>query len=163
MAKQNLLKKDLIGEIQGMERNISTVSVLFHQSVSELAGLTGADHKYLEVIYSHGPLTAGKLAELTGLTTGAITGVIDRLEREGLVAREKDPNDRRKVVVVIRQDKAMQKIGSIFGEVKQKLDLAYAQFTLDELKTIKKYLEISFTFFEQQLQDLKDRIERMHQ
>lgn len=158
MSKQNLLKKELIGEIQGIERNISTVSLLFHQSVSELAGLTGTDHKYLEVIFSHGPLTAGKLAELTGLTTGAITGVIDRLEREGLVAREKDPNDRRKVVVVIRQEAAMQKIGSIFGEVKKKLDLTYAQFSIEELETIKKYLTISYSFFEHQLQELKNRI-----
>ncbi len=52
-----------------------------HEAIAKSAGLTGTDHKYLGLIIQHGEMTAGKLSKLTGLTTGAITGLIDRLEK----------------------------------------------------------------------------------
>jgi DNA-binding MarR family transcriptional regulator len=64
------------------------------------AGLNPTDIGSLCLLLLHGPATAGRLAELTGLTTGAVTGVIDRLEEGGFVRREVDAADRRKVIVV---------------------------------------------------------------
>ncbi|MBA2518706.1 MAG: MarR family transcriptional regulator, partial [Chloroflexia bacterium] len=58
-------------------------SVLFSQAIADQVGLNPTDLEALEVLLRQGPLTAGKLAEITGLTTGAITGVVDRLERKG--------------------------------------------------------------------------------
>ena len=66
---------------------------------TERAGLHASDFGALCLLLLHGPAPAGRVAELTGLTTGAVTGVIDRLEKAGFVHRELDPADRRKVIV----------------------------------------------------------------
>ena len=78
-------------------RASSTITVLFHQAVAERLGLNATEHKCVDVLTRCGLITAGQLADITGLTTGAITGIIDRLENAGMVRRERDPNDRRRV------------------------------------------------------------------
>lgn len=67
---------------------------------SQRLGLGGTDSRFLTLLDVYGPLTPGRLAQLTGLTTGSVTGVIDRLERGGFVTRERDDADRRKVRVI---------------------------------------------------------------
>jgi DNA-binding MarR family transcriptional regulator len=67
---------------------------------SQSLGLGGTDSRFLTLLDVYGPLTPGRLAQLTGLTTGSVTGVIDRLERGGFVSRERDDADRRKVRVI---------------------------------------------------------------
>jgi DNA-binding MarR family transcriptional regulator len=74
-------------------------TVFFHQTIAARMGLSAADSRILSYLQEMGPVTAGRLAHVTGLTSGAITGVIDRLERAGFVRREHDPHDRRKVIV----------------------------------------------------------------
>ena len=70
---------------------------------------------------SEGPATPGELAERTGLTAGgAITAVVDRLERAGYVTRERDANDRRKVIVTARVDTVLAKVGPIYRRVGQR-------------------------------------------
>jgi DNA-binding MarR family transcriptional regulator len=81
-------------------REVSGQGVLYSQAVAERLGVNGTDLECLDCIVLHGPVTAGELAAATGLTTGAITGVIDRLERAGFAKREPDPDDRRKVRVI---------------------------------------------------------------
>jgi len=88
-------RKQLVQEL----RQNSARAVMFHQLISEKLGLNATDHKCLDYLNRSGPVTAGQLAQLTGLTTGAVTSVIDRLEQAGYVIRDKDPNDRRRVVV----------------------------------------------------------------
>lgn len=78
---------------------MSTWTVMFHQAASMRMGLNPTDGKCLSVLRETGALTAGELAELIGLTTGAVTGVIDRLEQRGFVRRVADPHDRRRVIV----------------------------------------------------------------
>ncbi|MEF3302687.1 MarR family transcriptional regulator [Paenibacillus sp. GYB003] len=80
-------------------RQNSARAVMLHQLISDRLGLNVTDHKCLDFLYRSGPVTAGQLAQLTGLTTGAVTSVIDRLEQAGYVIRDKDPNDRRRVIV----------------------------------------------------------------
>ncbi|MBE0466472.1 MAG: MarR family transcriptional regulator, partial [Candidatus Desulforudis sp.] len=80
-------------------RELSTVTVFFHSVIAERLGLSLTDHKAFEIIARKGAVSAGELSELTGLTTGAVTGVIDRLERTGFVRREPDPGDRRRVII----------------------------------------------------------------
>src|SRR5215813_4185980 len=81
-------------------RTLSTHTVMLHAAVAERLGLNITDHKALDfACRGGGTVTAGELAELTGLTTGAITGVIDRLEKAGFARRERDSTDRRKVHV----------------------------------------------------------------
>lgn len=91
-------RQELMTALNLVLRDVSGQGVLYSQEVAGRVGLNPTDLECLDFI-QRGPLTAGALAEATGLTTGAITGVIDRLERAGFARRESDPADRRKVMV----------------------------------------------------------------
>jgi DNA-binding MarR family transcriptional regulator len=90
-----------------------------------------------------GPMTAGQLAEITGLTTGAITGVIDRLERAGYVQRERDPEDRRKVIVCLVPDKAYKDIAPLFKILSRNYDPISKAYSDEELGVILKFMKES--------------------
>src|SRR5271169_6652453 len=78
---------------------LSTATIMFHEAVADQMGVSATDAKCRSIVAQLGPMTAGRLALQLGLTTGAVTGVIDRLERAQLVRRVADPKDRRRVVV----------------------------------------------------------------
>src|SRR5580765_8467755 len=80
-------------------RKVSIAILVFMNAVADRIGLSLTDLFCGELLSRTGTLSAGELAELTGLTTGAITGVIDRLEKNGYARRENDPQDRRRVMV----------------------------------------------------------------
>src|ERR1700732_3927504 len=88
-------QRELADEIVGrLVRRHSIAIVLFHQAVAERLGLGPTDHKCLDLLRERGAMTGSDLAAITDLTTGAITGVVARLERAGYVQREPDPPDR---------------------------------------------------------------------
>jgi DNA-binding MarR family transcriptional regulator len=94
------MKRDeLMMALNRAMREVSSQSLIYSQTVAERLGVASTDLECLDFIVLRDSATAGELARATGLTTGAITGVIDRLERSGFARREPDPNDRRKVVV----------------------------------------------------------------
>jgi DNA-binding MarR family transcriptional regulator len=80
-------------------RNFSDQDVLFSQVLADRLGMNLTDFKCLSILERTGAVTAGQLAELTGLTSGAITGLIDRLEKAGFARRGRDPKDRRHVII----------------------------------------------------------------
>jgi DNA-binding MarR family transcriptional regulator len=89
------LLNDLLTEI----RRMSVETMLLSALVAERIGINPTDLTWLALIEPGQEVTAGELAELSGLTTGAVTGLIDRLEKAGFVERRRDPVDRRKVYV----------------------------------------------------------------
>src|SRR6202171_2003739 len=89
----------LMQELEHAVRRSSALGVIFGQTVASRAGISSSDLECLDFLNLEGRVTAGRLAEVTGLTTGAITGVVDRLEKAGLVRRERDDHDRRKVFI----------------------------------------------------------------
>jgi len=93
-------REELIASVLNEGRRMGTRTVVFHAAIADRLGLNPSDHKCADLICNEtGPITAGRLAEITGLSTGAITGVVDRLERAGFVERVPDPEDRRRVVI----------------------------------------------------------------
>jgi DNA-binding MarR family transcriptional regulator len=93
-----------------------------------------SDHKCLDLIHRFGAMPAGKLGELTGLTTGAITGMIDRLEKVGYVRRTKDPKDRRKTIVEpVRNKKLERKIEMIFTPIHERMHKFLSSYSDSEL------------------------------
>ena len=76
-------------------REIGIATMRYHNTVAARLGLNPTDHRCLDLLHGQGEVTAGGLAEWTGLTTGAVTGMIDRLERAGFIRREAHPTDRR--------------------------------------------------------------------
>jgi DNA-binding MarR family transcriptional regulator len=90
-------KFDWISELM---RRASTYGLLIHQAIADELGLGPTDLKCLDAARGERRLTAGRLAEITGLSTSATTAALDRLERRGFIQRERDEHDRRRVFVV---------------------------------------------------------------
>jgi len=121
-------------------RKYSDTSILMHEAISRKAGLSGTDHKYIGLLIQNGPMTAGELSQRTGLTGGAITGLIDRLEKKKLAKREFDKKDRRKVFIVANEVNTMKLLTPLFKELQQKTTKLLASYTDTELEIIKKYM-----------------------
>ncbi|MFD9894628.1 MarR family winged helix-turn-helix transcriptional regulator [Amycolatopsis sp. NPDC059027] len=120
-------------------REGSTLAVIRHARIAEQMGLASSDHKALDLVsQAPGPLTAGRIAELTGLSTGAVTGVIDRLEKAGLVRRVRDPEDRRKVLVEVVPN-AMAKFAPLFESAADALERILAGFSPEERKVVERF------------------------
>ena len=132
---RSLGRAELLAALDREMRTISAQSVLFSQAAADRLGLNPTDLECLDLLQLHGPLPAGRLAELTGLTTGAITGVVDRLERVGYVRRERDPHDRRKVIVQPVRARAAE-AAPIFEPMGQAMAELFARYTDDELALI---------------------------
>ena len=108
---------------------------------TEDVGVSPTDLGALCLLLLHGPAPAGRLAELTGLTTGAVTGMVDRLERGGFVRREVDPADRRKVIVVPDAGRVDRDLFPHFPNLQRAAaPQFYDDFTIAELGLITKFL-----------------------
>jgi DNA-binding MarR family transcriptional regulator len=113
---------------------MSTETVMFHQVVADELGLYITDHKCMDIIHRFGAMPAGRLGEMTGLTTGAITGMIDRLEKAGYARRTNDPKDRRKTIVEpIRNKKLERKIEMTFTPLHERMHKVLSSYSDNEL------------------------------
>ena len=94
-------KRERIENVVQSLRRVNVQGSIFGQTIAIRLGLSESDIDALELLIDTGAATAGRLSEVMGLTTGAVTRVIDRLEQAGYVRRETDPSDRRRVVVEV--------------------------------------------------------------
>ena len=102
-------------------------------------GLGASDHKFIGILSGTGPITAGQLADLTGLTTGAVTGVIDRLEKAGFVRRDRDPGDRRRVIIRPLPE-ARATIAPHMESIARATLALYSRYSEQELTLVFQYL-----------------------
>ena len=127
-------REEIIQAINEKFREMSTETIMFHQVVADILGLHITDHKCLDFIYRFGAMPAGRLAELTGLTTGAITGIIDRLEEAGYVRRTNDPKDRRRTIVELTRNKKLEKkIEVLFIPLRDRMHKLLSSYSDSEL------------------------------
>ena len=101
---KNTKRAELLGTLSDLARKFSMQTVFLHQAIAQTVGLNATDTRCLDLLGSHpnDMLTAGRLSDLTGLTTGAITHVLDRLEKRGLIERVRNSEDHRKIFVRVR-------------------------------------------------------------
>ena len=118
MSSENSTRDALVSEFLGAFRRLREQAVLLNEAVADQLGMAAVDVDTLAILATSGPVTAGRLAELIGLTTGAVTRMIDRLEQAGYVRRTSDPSDRRRVVVeaVVERAAAMSKLFASVGD-----------------------------------------------
>jgi DNA-binding MarR family transcriptional regulator len=122
-------------------REFITAVVVFHDSVGRLLGVSAVERKCLDVLARKGPMTAGAIAEHTGLTSGAVTGLIDRLRTAGYVDRAVDPSDRRRVLVSLRPDTKLDQVKpKVFGPLGADMAAVTARYQPDELRVIADFL-----------------------
>jgi DNA-binding MarR family transcriptional regulator len=129
----------LMEELEHAVRKSSALGVIFGQTVANRVGVSSSDLECLDFLNIEGRVTAGRLAELTGLTTGAITGVVDRMEKAGLVRRERDESDRRKVFIAIVPE-ALAKIGRFYEPLQRAVTRDWEGYTDAELKLLLRFM-----------------------
>jgi DNA-binding MarR family transcriptional regulator len=135
--RQQAAMAELNREVRGWQAD----QELFDSIVIEVAGLNRTDWRCLDILGTRGPMTAGQLAEAVRRTTGAVTGVLDRLESAGLVRRIRDTKDRRKVMVEVTDEVA--RIGApVYGPLMADAAQAHGVFDADELELIARFIRI---------------------
>ncbi|WP_461400469.1 MarR family winged helix-turn-helix transcriptional regulator [Flavitalea sp.] len=122
-----------------MSQLYAYTSIRMHEAIARKAGLSGTDHKYLGFLIEKGQMTAGELSVLTGLTTGAVTGLIDRFEKKKLVKRQFADGDRRKVIIVPNTENIMTLFVPLYKEFRKKSEKLTASFSEKETKVIETY------------------------
>jgi DNA-binding MarR family transcriptional regulator len=133
------MDNDLLIRIRKLSEQYAYTSIQMHEAVGRKAGLSGTDHKYLGFLLQKGQMTAGELASLTGLTTGAVTGLIDRFEKKKLVKRQFDKDDRRKVIIEPNTQKIMALLVPLYKEFRSQSESLIGSFSNKELKVIETY------------------------
>lgn len=134
------MKHDSVIEVRKLGQQYAFASLQMHEAIARHAGFGATDHKYLGFFLQMGKLAAGDLAALTGLTTGAVTGLIDRFERKKLVKRLPDPADRRKVYLVPDTKKITALFAPYYTSFQKETDRLIASFSSAEIEVIKSYL-----------------------
>jgi DNA-binding MarR family transcriptional regulator len=151
------LDSQQIQRFRTISRQYSDTSILMHEAIARKAGLSGTDHKYLGLIIEKGEMTAGELSQLTGLTTGAVTGLIDRLEKKKLVKRQFDKDDRRKVIIVPNVQNTMKLLEPIFDELQEKTTNLIASFSSKEIQVIEKYFHSAITIMNEVTSNINNK------
>ncbi len=144
---------DLVAQALG--REFSTRTMLLHDAVADRLGLNGSDHKCLDLIQRAGRLTASDLVRDSGLTSGAITGVIDRLERGGYVRRVPDTNDRRRTFIEPVQGKA-DEISAMLQSLSQEALAVAERYSDAELVVIADFLEQAAAMMQRETRRLRE-------
>jgi DNA-binding MarR family transcriptional regulator len=145
----------LVSRLMPAMRRSSAAGVLHGQAIARKVGVNSSDLECLDLILLNGPSTAGDIARRTGLTSGAVTGLIDRLERLGLVERMADAHDRRKVLVRVRDDK-IGPIGALFVPLEKSIQAILAGYSREELKTLLDFFERSGEVLMTRVAELND-------
>lgn len=146
---------DKVVSLRKLSQQYAYSSIQMHETIAKKLGFSSTDHKYLGFFLQRGKLTAGDLATLTGLTTGAITGLIDRFEKKKLVKREFDTNDRRKVVIVPNSEKIMSLFEPYYKPFQQESEKLIASFKNDEIDIIESYLSKALLLANETINKLK--------
>ncbi|MGV3665237.1 MAG: MarR family winged helix-turn-helix transcriptional regulator [Leptospira bouyouniensis] len=137
-------------------RQYFETALSMHETIATNVGLSGTDHKYLGYLIENGEMTAGELAKRSGLTTGAITGVIDRLEKGKLVKRKFLQSDRRKVIIVPNLERANQLFSPIFKKLQKETDHLISSFSDRELEVVHRYFESAIGIMDKVTKNLKE-------
>ena len=144
----------LMQELEHAVRKSSALGVIFGQTVASQVGVSSSDLECLDFLNIEGRVTAGRLAELTGLTSGAITGVVDRMEKAGLVRRERDESDRRKVFIAVVPE-ALGRIGQYYEPLQKAVTRDWEGYSDAELKLLLRFMTQSYNTMIGVLDDLK--------
>lgn len=149
-------KQDQIEELISAFRASGNADTTFDNLAAERLGVNRTDLQCLSAIQNSGGLTAGRLAAAVGLTTGAVTGITDRLERAGFVRRVRDADDRRRVMLEVTP-KFYARAEPIWGPLRADWEATMgSRFTIAELTRITEFLELTGEIAERHLERLSE-------
>ena len=153
-------KRELVTQVIRDAREYSIGMVSFHQAVGRILGLNVTDMKCLDVMTMKGSATPSQLAEQTGLSSGATTAMIDRLEKAGLVERHPHPNDRRGTVLLLTKQ-AMQKLPLLFESLGNAMLVLISGYSQRELAVLADFFARASVLWRDQREELQARSDEM--
>lgn len=133
IGKKNLVQQVILGA-----RENSIGAVLFHQAVGQMLGINVTDMKCLDIMTLKGSARPFQLAELTGLTSGSTTAMLDRLEKRGLVERRPHPKDRRATVIILTRESA-RRLPPLFESLATAMETLVSSYSEKELDVLSDF------------------------
>ena len=133
-------RTDRVSRVDVLVREMAAQTMVTSQIVASHFGLHITDLRVLDIIFMRGQVLAGELVTATGLSSGSVTALVDRLVKAGYVERCDDPTDRRKVWVRSRND-AVMPIAMAFMPQQQRMFALWQTFSAEQLETITRFLE----------------------
>jgi len=140
MSRDSVGRQARFAAVEAEMRQVVAEIILFNQAIADRVGLNPTDLQCLGILLDTGAISAGRLATLSNLTTGAITGVVDRLMRAGYVRRTADPADRRRVIVEPLTVRAEQEIRPLYATMGEAMAVECAHYSDAELALIADFL-----------------------
>ncbi|HEY4063047.1 MAG TPA: MarR family transcriptional regulator [Puia sp.] len=136
-------------------RRFTRSTLLLQHVIAEDMGLHVTDAECIDFLQEMGPSTAGDLAKATRLTTGAITNVIDRLEKAGYVRRGPDPKDRRKVIVTFLPEKHAATAKIHYGALTAAVQELFSKYDEDQLKFLLRHTQALTDIYQAQTKTIE--------
>jgi DNA-binding MarR family transcriptional regulator len=149
-------KKDLVKQVNIGAREYGISTVLFRHAVGEILGVNVTDMECLALIFFKGLATPSELAHYTGLTSGATTAMLDRLEKARLIERRPNPQDRRGTLIVLTNERTKE-ISAMFTSVREGIDGLTSSYSEKELELISKYFQKLVILWEEEREKLQLR------
>ena len=144
-------------DLNRLHRDFATSIVSFQEAVARRLGMTAAERKCAGIIAELVTTTPKELADLTGLTSGAITGIVDRLEHAGFAARKPNPADRRSVLVVARQSNRLARVSApLFASLTEKMTKLAARYSPAERALIERHLRDTIEIVSEEIKKVQD-------
>ncbi len=122
----------LLVDLASASARLRYETTLHADALAAILGISHADFACLTLLFLEGAATPGRLSEVTGLSSGGVSGVVDRLERAGYVERAADPADRRRVVVALAADR-LPTLEEAFRQLPAAEDAILEAYSTDEI------------------------------
>jgi DNA-binding MarR family transcriptional regulator len=140
-------RRDLIAEVALEIRAFQTAVDAFDEVVADRLEINRTDLRCLDLLERHGAMTAGELARASGLSTGAITRLLDRVERMGYAQRLRDSADRRRVLVELTP-RARERATELYGPIAQAGQTGLQRYSAEQLTLLRDFLRGARTLHE---------------
>jgi DNA-binding MarR family transcriptional regulator len=152
-----LRKSELVKQVNMGAREYGISTVLFRHAVGEILGVNVTDMECLALIFFKGLSTPSELGRYTGLTSGATTAMLDRLEKARLIERRPNPKDRRGTLIVLTNERTPE-VGAMFASGREAIDRLTSSYSEGELESIADYFTRLVAVWEEERSKLKKRI-----
>lgn len=148
------LKRELAAELIHLVRAHEAANDAFDEIACGKLGINRTDLRCLNIVENQGSMTAGRLAELSGLTTAAVTSVLDRLERAGYARRVRDQEDRRQVIVELTP-LLLERAGPMWGPLGDEAQAALARMSVEELQSLTEFFRFGIALNEKHVERVR--------
>jgi DNA-binding MarR family transcriptional regulator len=150
-------KADLMKQVILAAREYGINTVLFRNLVGERLNVNVTDMECLGLVFNKGLATPTELARYTGLSSGATTAMLDRLENSGLIERQPNPDDRRGTIITLAQA-GVEKVAPWFASIRQAQEQLVSGYSEEELRLILSFFERSISMWEDERKKLQQEL-----